>query len=260
MTFDFEKALTYISKDSQWGNKLLAGGGLVLSTFAVFVFPLLSTLFGSFLVFLLTFIPAVIFYILIWLAISGYVCETANRRINNPEDYILPDWSNFGALMFLGVKYTLGYLLYLLPVIIFGLIFLAVCIFGLSGIKEHISSLNVFGFMFLVAFGALLMFLYILTMVFLPLMMTNFFKYKKILSFVNLKEAFLMVKDNAMNYFFLILLFIAVTMLCQIVCSFLMATLVGVIFIPVLYIYIYYVIAEICAQFALSKEKQTSEN
>lgn len=260
MNFDFEKALIYISKDSQWGNKLLAGGGLVLSTFAVFVFPLLATLSGSLLVVLLTFIPAIIFSVLIWLIISGYVCETANRRINNPEDYILPDWSNFGVLMLLGIKYTLGYLLYLLPVIIFGLIFLAVCIFGLSGIKEHISTLNVFGFVLLVALGALVLFLYVLTMIFLPLMMTNFFKYKKILAFVNLKEAFLMVKDNAMNYFFLILLFIAVTMLCQIVCSFLMATLVGVIFIPVLYIYIYYVIAEICAQFALSKEHNTAEN
>ena len=260
MNFDFEKALIYISKDSQWGNKLLAGGGLVLSTFAVFVFPLLATLSGSLLVVLLTFIPAIIFSVLIWLIISGYVCETAYRRIQNREDYTLPDWTKFGELIVLGFKYFLGYILYFVPLIVFGLIFMG--LFLLIGNPftgfHHISG---FSYGILVFACAVVLFLYILTLIFLPLMMSAFFADKKILSFVSYKKAANLIRGNVSNYVTLIVLFIALSILTSIITSILCVTVVGYILFPLIYMYIYFVISELCAQFVVSaKTEQTDEN
>ena len=45
MELDFEKSLTYISKDPGWVNKLLAGAGIVLASFAIFIIPLFAYIF-----------------------------------------------------------------------------------------------------------------------------------------------------------------------------------------------------------------------
>lgn len=259
MDMDFEKALTYISKDTQWGNKLLAGAGLMLASFAVFLFPLGMMLTGSLPAFAITLFVSLLFSLLLWFAISGYICETAFRRIQNPNDNVLPDWNNFGLLLSLGLKYFLGYFLYVLPVCLVGLLFGFFMFFGFAASHSGYSGAGILSFMFLAFFGAFLVFLYILTIVFLPLVMANFFRNKKILSFINFKEAFGLLKNNVSNYLVLILLFIAMTMLSQILCSFLIATIIGIILLPLVYMYVYYVIADLSAQFVLTSQKKCEQ-
>ncbi len=259
MDLDFEKALTYISKDMQWGNKLLAGSGLILATVAVFLIPALMIFSGMPAVFWTSLILALLVSAVLWIIVSGYVCETAHRRIKNPLEDTLLDWKNFGELFILGLKYMVGYLLYFIPFMIVCGLFCTFCITGIVSLKNGFYAGSGFSFISMVFWGAITLFLYIITMVFLPMVMTNFFKEKKILSFVNLKTAFSLVRHNVANYFVLILLFIAITVLTQIVFSLLSVTIVGVIFLPLLYMYAYYVIADLCAQFALTAEAKEVE-
>lgn len=256
MELDFEKSLTYIAKDPQWGNKLLAGSGLVLATFVIFLFPLLMLLTGSLPVIIFSLILAMIASFAVWFIVSGYICKTAHLRITQPENDILPDWSNFGELFVTGAKYFFGYFMYLLPVCLIAFLCGFLFIVGTASYASSDGS-GAFAFLFVVLLGAITLFLYVLTLLFLPLMMVNFFKYQKVLSFVNLKQGFEMLKNNAGNYFILILLFIAVGMIGQIFCSVLFATIVGIILLPILYFYMYLVIVELSAQFVIPSEKET---
>ncbi len=262
MDLDFEKSLTYIAKDPQWGNKLLAGAGLILAMIAVFLFPLLMLLTGLIPVVAVTFVLALICAFLLWFAVTGYVCKTVYIRINEPENGILPDWKNFGELIITGIKYFCGYFLYILPVILISSVFWGFFIVGCARTHLPMFASDAIYFIFVVLLGAFALFLTILTSIFLPLMMANFFKEQKILSFVALKDAFSMLKNNVGNYCILILLYIALSMLNQIVCSVLVATIVGIIFIPIFYFYVYLVVADLNAQFVeVAKNKQiTADN
>ena len=257
MELDFEKSLTYIAKDPQWGNKLLAGSGLVLATFVIFLFPLLMLLTGSIPVVIFSLTIAMIASFAIWLIVSGYICKAVHLRITQPENDILPDWSNFGELFVTGAKYFFGYFLYVLPVCLTAFLCGFLFIFGTVSSASSDGS-GAFAFLFVVLLGAITLFLYVLTLLFLPLMMVNFFKNRKVLSFVNLKQGYEMLKNNVGNYFILILLFIAVGMIGQLICSVLFATIVGIILLPILYFYMYLVIVELTAQFVISSEKETN--
>lgn len=256
MDLDFEKSLTYIAKDPQWGNKLLAGSGLIMAMVVVFLFPLFVVFLGSVTAVLVSLAIAMIASFLIWFLISGYVCKAAHMRITEPENETMPDWKDFPELLRTGLKYFFGYFLFVMPV---SIVFMAFCGLFLTGIitvgsQPHFPS----GWMmfFAVLLGAVALFLYVLTIFLLPLMMSNFFKNQKILSFVNFPEAFSMLKNNIGNYFILILLFVAVSMLVQIVASFLAATVIGLILLPILYFYTYMVIVELVAQFVNATRKE----
>ena len=257
MNLDFEKSLTYIGKDTQWVNKLLAGSGIILAAFAVFILPIfVLILSNSATATILSFVLCFIFSVVLSFALAGYVAETANKRINY-QNSILPDWNDFGRFIVTGLKYFVGYFLYCLPLIIASCIYFFLLAVTMSGYHIHSASHQAVPFILLTLLGALLLLFYILVIVFCPLMMCNFFKNLKILSFVDFKEAFSLVKDNAGNYFVLILLFIALSVMMQILCSVLAITVVGLILIPVAYFYTYLVMAEICAQFVLSaKDKE----
>ena len=66
-----------------------------------------------------------------------------------------------------------------------------------------------------------------------------------------------MLKGNVGNYCILILLFLALSVMTQIVISILTITIAGIIFIPVLYFYTYLVAAELIAQFVLCAKEKT---
>lgn len=260
MNLDFEKALTFISKDPQWGNKILAGSGLILAVFAVYLFPLMIMILGSVTLVMLTFLVSFVFSFILWMAISGYICETAHRRINNPDEYILPDWTDFGGLIAKGLKYFCGYFLYILPLLIASMLFLTMFCFAMISMDGHMNAMSALSFVLLVLCGAISFFLYILTSIFLPLGIANFVKDMKILSFVNLKESFSMLKDNVSNYVILLLLYIAIIMLANFVCSILVAIVVGLILLPIVYFYIYLVLAELTAQFVISSNNKKSSD
>ena len=119
MKLDFEKALTFVTKDPAWVNKTFAGTGILLSIFAIFAVPLIMALFtpncvvGTVVVFVLCFIVSCV----LCCALAGYVCETANKRINYNYS-VLPDWKDFGRHIVTGIKYFLGYFIYFIPVVL----------------------------------------------------------------------------------------------------------------------------------------------
>jgi len=251
MKLDLEKAFVYIFKDPSWTNKLIAGAGIVtimylFSLLPVFVYivsmsiPLMTiSLFLSF---------VVIFFLNC--AVSGFVAETANKRINY-RNSILPDWSKFGRLSLSGLKYFIGYFLYSVPVLILVVLFLVLFVFYLGQGLGIAGFNNTFVFMLMVLLGAIFLFSMVLYSIFFPLMMVSFYKDLKIISFVDFKSAFTLLKNNHSNYFVVILLFIAFNILFQIICSFLVVTILGAVLIPFLYFYMYLVVAEVLAQFIL---------
>ncbi len=252
MNLDFEKALTYISKDTQWVNKLLAGSGILLATFAIFALPVFVFVFtdsGAASIF--SFVLCFVFSFVLSFALAGYIAETANKRINY-QNSILPDWNDFGRFLVTGIKYFAGYFIYILPLVIASMVYFVLLGIVMNGYHLNPAANHAAGFILMTFLGALLLLFFIMVMIFCPLMMCNFFKDLKILSFVNFKEAYSLLKDNIGNYFVLILLFIALSVLVQFVFSFLAITVVGLILIPVVYFYTYLVMAEITAQFVLS--------
>lgn len=255
MNLDFEKSLTYITKDSGWINKILAGGGIFLAIFTIWFFPLLMLgLSGSGVLGLTSFILCFVFAIILTLALAGFMAQTANRRINY-QNSMLPDWTEFGRFIITGLKYFAGYFLYLLPVLLISSIFGCLLFTAIHGCP-HCGLMNILFFIFLTLLGALTLMVCVLFMLFCPLMMANFFNDLKILSFVDFKNAFSLLKGNISNYLVLILLFIALSILLQFIFSVLLITIIGIILIPVIYFYLYLVVAELCAQFVLSAKNK----
>lgn len=255
MNLDFEKSLTYISKEPGWVNKLLAGSGILLATFAVYMIPLFAYLFSdSLVVASSSFILCFIFSLILTLVIAGYFVQTGNRRINFANSF-LPDWTEFGRMLVTGIKYFVGFFIYSLPVILLSAVF----VIALAFVFSHHNAFHPIAFILLTALGALLLLLYIFVMIFGPLMMANFFKNLKVLSFVDFKGAFAMLQNNVGNYCVLILLFIALSVLLQIVFSILAITVIGLIFVPVVYFYAYLVAAELVAQFVIAAKEKEQE-
>lgn len=256
MKLDFEKALTFVTKDPAWVNKTLAGTGILMSIFAIFIVPMVMAIFapkyavGTVIVFGLCFLLSC----LLCCALTGFVCETANKRINYSNS-ILPDWKDFGRHIVTGIKYFLGYMIYFLPVLLVTLLFLFVAAnFSVSVLVEppvhnELSSILIF------FTGVFAFFVYAAFIAFCPLMMANFFKDLKIVSFVDFKEAFCLLKGNVSNYVVLLLLFIALSVIAQILFYVLLITVVGIIFMPFIYFYLYLVMADIASQFVHSAKE-----
>lgn len=257
MAIDFENALSYIGNDKKWGSKLLIGSCMLFGAIAILVIPFLiailtSSVVGTIISLAITFVIS----ILLCLSLSGYVMVAGNQRINNPENEQLPEWSDFWCHVSVGLKYFVGYFLFFIPVVLSSLIFFAIFgAFTMSTASDKGASAAVL-FIFIILFGALALFIYLLTMIFLPLMMANFTKDLRISSFVDFKNGFAMLKDNIGNYLLLILLFIAVSILGQLICSVLCATIIGIVFLPVISFYIYFVIVDLLAQFVHTSQEE----
>src|SRR5574344_1070797 len=247
---DFESALTSIAKDEQWSNKLLAGGGIIFCMIFTVILPLIIFLLSdSIICGMIAAVLSLLAFFLLTFLFLGYVCKYANEKITN-ADAKLPNWIGFGKLIVIGFKYIVGILIYTLPLNIVGLAFLSILIFSLSS-RSH-DFLHPAWFFFMVFLGAIVLSLYILTMLFMPLMQCNFLKSFKIVSFIDFKSAFNMLKNNINNYFILILLLIALSVLYQIVFGILSFTIVGLIFVPMFILYLYLVIAELYVQFIVA--------
>ena len=256
MKLDLEKSFSFVFKDNSWVNKLIAGGGVIISTYLIFLMPIFVYIFSaSIILTIVSFLLSFVLSMLLSCAISGFVAETANKRINY-RNSILPDWSEFGRLIVSGVKYFVGYFLYSIPIITLAIVFIMLLTFYVGQGVGAESLYNPVTFMAMVLLGAIFLFAIILYSVFCPLMMANFYKDLKIVSFVDFSSAFKMLKNNGSNYFVMILIFIALSFLFQAVCSLLVVSVVGVVLIPILYFYLYLVVAEIIAQFVLASRDE----
>lgn len=256
MKLDLEKAIVYIFKDPSWITKLLAGSCFIITSYLIIFTPIaVYAISLSTKGFLFTFFLSVILFFLLNALISGYIAETSNKRINY-RCSILPDWSELKNIFVSGLKYFIGYFLYSIPIITISLIFLVLLTFYMGNglITSNSSSPILFSAMVLL--GAISFFLLILYSLFYPLMTACFYKDLKILSFIDFKQAFKILENNKINYFVLILVFIALYFIFQLVCSLLILSILGVLLIPIIYLYFYLILAEIIAQFIiLAREK-----
>lgn len=253
MKLDFEKALTFVAKDPAWVNKTLAGTGISFFIFAIFIIPLIvAAAFPKFpMAVIIVLALCFIFSIVMSCALAGYIAETANKRINY-NNSILPDWKDFGRHCVTGLKYFIGFMVYCLPVVLVMLLFLLLYISSSVSLLVEPPINNVLGSLLIFCTGLLLFFVYVVLLVLCPLMMANFFKNLKIVSFFDFKDAFRMLKGNVSNYVVLLLLFVALNFIAQFLCMILAITIIGVIFLPFLYFYLYLVMADITAQFVLT--------
>lgn len=258
MAMDLEKSFTFITEDSEWKKKLAIGGGLGLLSVLIILFPiLLTTLFAPlvtikfWLLLSLTTICIVISAV-INLAIFGYFSITAHNRIHNKEKF-LPEWSDFGALIAAGVKTVVGHVLCFLPFILCGAIVFLLAVFPallfgnnlLSGIFSIISlALSLVGFFVL----------YALIIIFYFLLFGVFLKDLNVLSFLNFKAAYGLVKNNILNYVIFWLFVIIISLIVELVSIILILTIVGIFFLPWVFFYSYLVSAEIFAQFVRTQK------
>ncbi len=255
MNLDLEKALVYISRDPAWVNKLLAGSGILFAMYGIFIIPILLYAFSkSGVLFAISFITSFLISVFLCLIFSGFLAETCNKRINY-NNSILPDWKNLGTMLVSGIKYFLGYFLYSVPILLLSFVFLFLITFWI-GSPSAFDFQEVFIFILMVVLGATFLSFIIAYLVFCPLMMANFYKDLKILSFVNFKKAWSMLRGHAGSYFVVLLIFLAFSFLLQTVVSILAISIVGIIFIPVVYFYFYLVIIEIVAQFVLETKQE----
>lgn len=258
MAMDLEKSFTFITEDSDWKKKLAIGGGLGLLSVLILLFPiLLTTLFTPlvtikfWLLLSLTTICVVISAV-INLAIFGYFSITAHNRIYNKEKF-LPEWSDFGALIAAGVKTVVGHVLCFLPFILCGAIVFLLAVFPallfennlLSGIFSIISlALSLVGFFVL----------YALIIIFYFLLFGVFLKDLNVLSFLNFKAAYGLVKNNILNYVIFWLFVIIISLIVELVSIILILTIVGIFLLPWVFFYSYLVSAEIFAQFVRTQK------
>lgn len=258
MAMDLEKSFTFITEDSEWKKKLAIGGGLGLLSVLIILLPiLLTTLFAPlvtikfWLLLSLTTICIVISAV-INLAIFGYFSITAHNRIHNKEKF-LPEWSDFGALIAAGVKTVVGHVLCFLPFILCGAIVFLLAVFPallfennlLSGIFSIISlALSLVGFFVL----------YALIIIFYFLLFSVFLKDLNVLSFLNFKAAYGLVKNNILNYVIFWLFVIIISLIVELVSIILILTIVGIFLLPWVFFYSYLVSAEIFAQFVRTQK------
>lgn len=250
MDLNFEEAFSFVKQDKDWKMKLAIGGMLSFLCVLLFVLPFLFVKaldnFSLVMMFTLCFIVNVF----LTLGLIGYPYAVANNRINNRET-ILPEWSNFTALIATGVKFLVGYCLFSIPLSIAYTV--AMVLFMCMALISDEGAKVVFGILvFLIIFAIIaLAFIYTLASY---LMMASFSTDLKVLSFINFKKAWELMKDNWINYLILLLLVIAVSIILQFALIILSITIIGILLLPLLVFYTGLVNADLIAQFVKTKK------
>lgn len=252
MEMDFEKAFSFITADKYWKKKIAVGGTLSLLSVVLFVFPFIFLFAGARDAFLPLLIICFISNLFLILGLLGYPYIVAYNRINNVDEP-LPEWCDFGKLIAAGIKFIIGYLLFSIPLsIAYGI---GTSLFATAALISNDSgkaALSVLLFMLIFVIIALT-FVYSLISL---LMIANFAKDLKVLSFVNFKAAYCLIKNNWANYLILLLLVVAVNIILQLGACVLAITVIGLFFVPTLMFYTSLVTADLVAQFALSKQAE----
>lgn len=246
MDMDFEQSFTYIAKDGKWKKKLIVGGMLSLLALISLLFPIgFNKFMPNYMSSSVLFCLCTVFSVLIYLAILGYLTITAHNRIKCEDE--LPSWDDFGKLLAAGCKNFVGHILCFLP---FGIItgfmlimFLIPYMIPNPILASLLSILTVSISMMGVFFVSLLL------LIFYYLLLCNFFRDLKILSFINFKGAIGLVKNNVVNYLIFYLLIIVISIIVQAVSLVLICTIVGILLLPLLFFYFSLVTVDLMAQF-----------
>lgn len=248
MEMDFEKAFSFITADKDWKKKITVGGTLSLLSVVLFILPFIFLFAGAKNAFLPLLIICFISNLFLMLGLLGYPYIVAYNRINNVDEP-LPEWCDFGKLIAAGIKFLIGYFLFSIPLsIAYGLV---TSLFAAALISND-SGKAALGVLLFILIFVIIALTFVYTLISL-LMIANFAKDLKVLSFVNFKAAYCLIKNNWANYLILLLLVIAVNIILQLGACVLAITVIGLFFVPALVFYLQLVTAELLAQFVKSK-------
>lgn len=251
MTLNIENSLKYPIKDPKWKKKVLIGGALmtlqVICNFLNHFSSSFKEMAKSSPEKALYFIPliAIVVFLVILFAMftGGYYIKNINQRISKP-DSILPDWSEWGNLFFIGFKATSATMIYIITVVIIAIILFVVMVKLIGD-----STIGVIiGLIFLIPF---LFFITILFSIANLAFATNL----RFSSFFNFKLIKNLIKNNPGEFFLYLILAFAVSMLYSIVSTALALTIVGIVLLPFLYFYQFLIIGDLASQFVRNSIK-----
>lgn len=245
-SMNLKNAFTFLKEDTKWVKKLLIGGLLmVIPTVANTMIGLFKPNSHISLALILGMLLMMLFSMIISVFACGYYMKAVKNRMDEKE---LPQWGNFGELFVIGLKYLIGYFVYLLPFIVIEIM--------LSIIYTAASQINTI----LPVLVGILMFIVALTMMFYSFAMEiNFAKDFKISSFVRFPQAFKLLKNNMKNYFLLILFYIVIVVVFSILAVFLAWSKIEIVIMPFLTFYVLIVFAGLLGQFSRTKQTETEQ-
>ena len=246
MKLNILKAFLFFKEDSLWVKKFLIGC-------AFMIFPVLFSFLYSTVGVHITTSKAVLILILVsglialisWLFICGYYSTAINFQITENQAE-LPAWKNFKNMLFAGAKYILGVILCALPFFIILAVFLLLFLYTTMS-KPIIAPI----------FAIIVILMLVCIFASLILMTSNFGTDLKLLSFINYKQGFELVKNNWKNYLLILAMGLVILLIYLLVDFILRLTKVGMILMPFIWTYMIFVSAILQAQFALSKNQQT---
>lgn len=248
MKYDVESSFAIVKNDTNWVKKLLIGSGLIIAAVVLFFFPtilaIVTKTFNAYII--LAIIFCWISALLLGFSVSGYCLQAAQDRIHN-RVASLPEWDDFWSYVFIGFKCALGSTLYYLPVIVLGIV---------AGIYEVIAkqqgtssgsanSYETLSFFFNLVHNLI----YLVFLFFYFVFNANFIKDFNVFSFVNVREAYKLLKSGFVNYVILVALVLALGVLFNFAAIILCITIVGIILLPFLSVYIQLVTMDITAQY-----------
>lgn len=244
MKYDFEKILLCVKNDEQWIRKITIGSLFIIIIAFLLTLPVLAIFLFKSLV--IKFLLFTLFYIaagVIALAVVGFGLQFAHDyRLDSSSN--LPDWHNFWSLTFVGFKAFLGSVLFILPVILFFIISLVLEVqYKDAAVHSELFKATYF------IFNAITELVYIIYFIFYFLFCANFIKEFNLFEFLNFASAYKLFKGNALNYFILIVIVLALNVLLNSVALIVALTIIGLLLVPFISFYIQMVSCCLIARF-----------
>lgn len=245
MGLNLETAFSFIKKDCEWKNKLLVGGLLMMipvllnSLTTLTIKPNQNIDLSIIILILILFVASIFLSV----AVTGYYIKTAHSNIEK-DNKELPAWNDLNGLMGLGFKYYVGYFLYSVPFTLIGIFFIAM-FFAHASLNLPLAIF--FAFLTVILFSIMALFSF--------LMIANFAKDLKVLSFVNYPLAADLLRNNWKNYLLLVVFNILISSIFGFITFILGITVIGIVFIPFVTFYMMLVSADLIAQFVKTKNQ-----
>lgn len=245
MGISLKQAFAFVPQDPKWITKVFIGGLILFFPSFVFIFPgVKRLLFDPINYYLITLFGLI--FLTTGLAVSGYFFKTVHNRIIHDKGR-LPSWKYFSYYIYVGLKSYIGGLIISIPflMILALLMFFAPMTFG----RELIPFIMIAGIV------------HIIYTAFYVMLALNFSLDFRISSFLNIKKAYSLIKDNLINYVLLVFdcLLVAV---CNLILSFILLNgQILVLLLPFVSFYVCLVYTDLFAQFAITTgEEKYDEN
>lgn len=236
MGISLKQAFIFVPQDKHWISKVFIGGLLLFFPSFIFIFPGIKRLIFD----PLNYYWLSLFAILVltgFLAISGYFFKVVHNRIVH-ENGRLPSWKFFTYYIYIGIKSYVGGFLFSIPFLI------------LMGLLTLFSPLTLsFDSAPYLLCACVLHIVYTAFYIMLAL---NFSLDFKVHSFLNIKKAFSLIRNNIFNYIILVLECLLVSACMLILSLLLINAQIFALLLPFVSFYICLVYADLFAQFEVN--------